>query len=271
MSLCQTYNNIYYNLCMGTQMLPLFATLGGILAKVTTVIGQIIPEDMGPDLGIGACWELACGGGGATAKGDALTELGLVLGTAEGGDAAAEVMNKSGEVKEGRRSRREEWRETKHEKWRTSMKEYAEQTSMLHRTKAYRGEPFTKHDRRRHFFLLPIQVVEQALVMRHYPVGKGFLIRVSRDHVGRRSRTHDASFILTSPHANGADPLASVLRRVQNMEVDGIDSPASRPLYLFVKCWSLQHRDGLVLTTYDARDVGFVIDKVRPRRRSVEG
>ena len=54
----------------------------------------------------------------------------------------------------------------------------------------------------------------------------------------------------------------SVVPPPQIAEVDGIESPHTRPPYLFVKCWSLQHRNGLVLTTYDARDVGFVIDKV---------
>ena len=280
--LCQQWNNFYYNITMSTQMLPLFATVGGMLAKIHTVIAQIIPEDMGPDLGIGACMELFSSGSVGTAKGDALTELGLVLGTAEGGDAAAAAATKGGELKDGRRSRREELHATRQAHWRDTIKDYAEQTSMLHRTRAYRGEPYTRHEKQRQYFLLPIQVVEQALVMRHYPVGKGFLVRVTKEQVELAPRWLVARKSVGSSRSPSDERLLSLPQRAipvptpgartityhrmfhsQVAEVEGIGSPDTRPLYLFVKCWSLKHRDGLVLTTYDARDVGFALDKVR--------
>ena len=94
-------------------------------------------------------------------------------------------------------------------------------------TRARAGDPFLGKDKRRRGFLLELRISAEALVMRHYPIGKGFIVHL---------------------RADDAD--------------DGITEEEGRPPYLFVKIWRLSYelRTGFVKVQYDMRDAGFKVD-----------
>ena len=81
--------------------------------------------------------------------------------------------------------------------------------------------PHVGADRTRRAFLQPLRLSSQAIVLRHYPIGKGFLVAI--DHAA--DRYHDA------------------------------EEDAGRPPFLFVKCWQMRYErhSGVVRIKYDVR------------------
>ena len=95
------------------------------------------------------------------------------------------------------------------------------------------GTPKVGSDPTRGKFLVKLRVSIEAIVVRHYPVGKGFLVRLKEE--------------AKPPPAEGG----------------GEAAPLTRPPYLFIKIWSEKHEannTGFVNVRYDLRDTGFKID-----------
>ena len=94
-------------------------------------------------------------------------------------------------------------------------------------TLARDGKPHLAKDRHRKKFLVKVKIGVSAMVLRHWPIGKGFIVRLRDDD-----------------------------------EDDGIEEVEGRPPYLFVKAWGLKFepRVGMVNVKYDLRDTGFKVD-----------
>ena len=56
--LCQTYYNMYEQICLFCQYLPFVATISGICVKCFSVLSDVVPEDMQLDFGCGALFRL---------------------------------------------------------------------------------------------------------------------------------------------------------------------------------------------------------------------
>ena len=83
----------------------------------------------------------------------------------------------------------------------------------------------------RSLYLQPLRVSSEAIVLRNYPIGKGFLV--------------------TLPPADD--------RYFERDEHEG------RPPFMFVKCWAMRYEKhtGVVRVKYDVRDTGFKVDPER--------
>ena len=85
-----------------------------------------------------------------------------------------------------------------------------------------------EYDKQRRLYLVPLRLSAEAIVLRHYPIGKGFIVSLK----GMDDRYHD------------------------------LKEDAGRPPYLFVKCWSCTYErlTGIARVKYDVRDIGWKVD-----------
>ena len=93
---------------------------------------------------------------------------------------------------------------------------------------AREGKPHVKHDRQRYLYLVRVRLSRESIVLRHWPIGKGFIARIP---------------------AGGGSGVVVV--------------EEGRPPYIFIKAWSIvgDGRTGFVYAKYDVRDSGFKLER----------
>ena len=91
---------------------------------------------------------------------------------------------------------------------------------------AREGKPHVRRDRKRGLYLQKVRMSRESIVLRHWPIGKGFIAHL--------------------PQSGGSGVIAV---------------EPGRPPYLFMKAWSikLDGSSGFVFVKYDVRDSGFQI------------
>lgn len=152
-----------------------------------------------------------------------MLDLALAVNTGEAGDAAAKAIYKdpSGATDEKHLDKKA----AKQQKKLDELTKYTKESRVLHRTSSFKGEPVVEAEKFRKLFLKPLKITQTAIVLRHWPVGKGFILR--------------------APEA--------LMAEVEE----------GRPPYIFVKIWSIKNVDDgrLIEVQYDVRDVGTIIDR----------
>lgn len=256
-------SSMYEGLTALVNMLPLVAALVAIGSKVGGVCSKLPVWGLCPDMGCVPLVKMLTGGGSVAAQQQNALSLALALNTDVAGEALrrgasqrvkakakareeklllqeqktketiTEIRNgspplvrSSGASAQGR-AREEALREDAVEAARMALEVALAEEIEVQATRARAGDPFLGRDVRRRGFLLEMRISAEALVMRHYPIGKGFIVHL---------------------RADDAD--------------DGISEEEGRPPYLFVKIWRLSYelRTGFVKVQYDMRDVGFKVD-----------
>ena len=247
---------IYEAISTIVAVLPVISCVGAILYKVGVVLSKSVLCDTEflPDLGCGAAFRLCFGGGQSLAvSNDNALKLALAINTDALGNLLAD-----GQKAKGRRSKaasdrkkttralqletgvRKSWRTATHARLPASGEEKSERQRreaqiaaevLEHAQLAREGKPIVKKDAKRKHFLLQMRIPSESVVMRHWPVGKGFLVRLpERDS----EQFQDTSSSLSK----------------------------ERPPFLFVKVWRLTYemKSGFVGVSYDLRDTGFRIE-----------
>ena len=237
---------VYEWIAAGINMLPVTASMFAVFMKFATVCLKLPVWKAGilPDLGCGAAFRLFTGDSLAKRQESALM-LALALNT--DGDLLGKMAGKGAQKHASKREQKllKRERSTKDsivaargkaegkvsEEEAREARELKMAEQILEQAKRARaGDPFLGKDRNRKLFLLELRISCEAIVMRHYPIGKGFICHLLKD---------DSD--------------------------DGITEEEDRPPYLFVKIWKLRYemRTGFVRVKYDMRDTGF---KVLPRQ-----
>ena len=100
--------------------------------------------------------------------------------------------------------------------------------------RARAGDPVLGRDVRRRAFLLELRISAEAIVMRHYPIGKGFIVRLRADDADDGNPNPNPTPTPT-PNPN-PNPRSSPSPSPNPYQ--GIAEEEGRPPYLFVKIWS---------------------------------
>ena len=93
---------------------------------------------------------------------------------------------------------------------------------------AREGKPHIARDPQRSIYLIRIRISQESIVLRHWPIGKGFIVKLP---------------------PNGGSGVIAV--------------EPGRPPYLFLKAWAISSdgRTGFVFVKYDVRDSGFKLER----------
>ena len=211
------FSAIYQIITTAVGGLPLVAALGGLFASVGKAIATICSSNSCPDLGIGTMVKGLLPGASFQQKHDAA--LGAALGLE---DYAA--FSKGGQDAFQRRSSAKLERRLSRISGELDNKDKYRAQALAARA----GKPYTSADKHHKLYMVPLQLSQEAIVLRNYPIGKGFLVRLPDED-----------------------------KYYDEVEDEG------RPPYMFVKCWKVSYArlTGAVHVQYDVRDTGWKLDR----------
>lgn len=198
------------------QMMPLLSTLIAFLGSIWKVLSALVMADFCPDFGCESLGRLFSGGGSMADQQSDMLSLAMAVNTAEAGDAVAAACYR--DPNEAKVETRQTKKAEKQQKKLEQLTIYTRESAGVHHRQSLEGNPVVVHEKFRKLFLKHIQLTQTAIILRHWPVGKGFIIRVPK--------------AMQSEYEEG------------------------RPPYLFIKVWSIKNVDAFVDVTYDVRDVG---------------
>jgi len=238
----------YNTFTVAVSILPGVGGLLGMIQKTCSVLGKSqVLGTFGGEYGGTACCQLAAGEGSLQQVQANVLNLAMAGSTDTLGEMASEKKAELAQKKVAKRSKRNATREhtaeertsthtrSSHSGHESDETEEAEAlATILERNMrmARLGTPCVKKDPSRHKYLVQLRISVEAVVVRHYPYGKGFLVRLNEEQQ------------TTGFSRNSA------------VSIDG------RPPQLFVKIWS-EHFDGhtgFAQVKYDLRDTGFKVD-----------
>ena len=216
---------VYKWITITASSLPIVGAVVGIGSKVLNLLRTLVTmccsSNLCPNLGIGAALKGTLPGGTFHQKHDAALQMALAVNTDTAGELMVNAGNKVGARRESVAARRL-----------SKVPDDAEELAQRFREQAMasrRGKPHIAHDRQRRLYLLPLRVPDDAIVLRHYPIGKGFLVKLPHD----------------------------------DRYVDEAGEDVGRPPFIFVKCWKMSYEKsyGSVKIEYDVRDTGWKVSR----------
>ena len=214
-------SDVFKTCTLIVEYLPAVTVLALMLVQLVKLLAQLESvSSMFPNLGCGQIFQLTSGGGDLASNQRDMLTLALAVNTAEAGAVAAAALHRDPTADAHLNKK-----EAKKQKKLDVLTKYTLESRVLHRAQSIKGEPVVEEEKYRKLFLKSIRVTQTAIVLRHWPIGKGFILRA---------------------------PAALMAEAEQG-----------RPPYIFVKIWNIRKVDDgrLAEVQYDVRDIGALIDR----------
>ena len=160
------------------QMMPLLSTLIAFLGSIWKVLSALVMADFCPDFGCESLGRLFSGGGSMADQQSDMLSLAMAVNTAEAGDAVAAACYR--DPNEAKVETRQTKKAEKQQKKLEQLTIYTRESAGVHHRQSLEGNPVVVHEKFRKLFLKHIQLTQTAIILRHWPVGKGFIIRVPK-------------------------------------------------------------------------------------------
>ena len=179
-----TASAVYEAILTTVTSMPIVVAMLGFLLKVAKLIQKFLSicctSEFCPDYGIAALLSGFMPGGTFETKQTAALQLALAINTDAAGDIIADKTKKAQSYQQQKAQQREA---KALERASTGLTQGAELEKVMrdHAFAARIGRPITRDDRTRKLYLLPLRISADAIVLRHYPIGKGFIVRLPED------------------------------------------------------------------------------------------